>query len=174
MDYAEKSDFPASTPTRASKELIRLPLLDMEIIRLTARYIVANGTSFLELLLSREAGNPQFDFVKPNNPKNEILIKITKHYQVLTESGFSNTISKADIFNKVKLATKRPHNNYSDAGNVALLQKTRLDEQIDWNQFDIVDFVEFRGNWGGEPKCSLRKTEIEATPTSKVLASYWN
>ena len=44
-----------------------LNALDVDIIKLTAQYTVANGKDFLLGLAKREQRNPQFDFLKPTH-----------------------------------------------------------------------------------------------------------
>ena len=41
--------------------------LDLEVIMLTAQYVAANGRSFLTGIASREARNPQFEFLRPTH-----------------------------------------------------------------------------------------------------------
>ncbi|KMS94311.1 hypothetical protein BVRB_022680, partial [Beta vulgaris subsp. vulgaris] len=42
--------------------------LDRDIIRLTARYVASQGKAFLNGLITREARNPSFDFMRSSHP----------------------------------------------------------------------------------------------------------
>ncbi len=55
-----KSNFTVVRPLGAAP-------LDLDVIQLTAQFVARNGRSFLTGIASREAKNPQFDFLKPTH-----------------------------------------------------------------------------------------------------------
>lgn len=44
-----------------------LSALDLEVVKLAAQFVARNGKDFLSSLVSREHGNPQFNFLKPTH-----------------------------------------------------------------------------------------------------------
>lgn len=73
-----------------------IPIIDYELIKLTALFVARNGRSFMNSLAKKEVRNFQFDFLKSNhalfghftrlvemyakilNPKKEILIELER------------------------------------------------------------------------------------------------
>jgi splicing factor 3A subunit 1 len=60
--------------------LIRSFYLLSDIVRLTAQFVARNGRQFLTSLMSKEARNPQFDFLKPAHGLFNYFTKLVEQY----------------------------------------------------------------------------------------------
>lgn len=114
------------------------PLLDLSIIRLAARYISVNNTSFMLSLYNREGINPQFEFLKPVHPYNYILKYYIETYGYIKsysccEHQFSDRFALLDsILPNIKTRKKSFKTDESD-------KSTGADsEWSDWNEFSII------------------------------------
>lgn len=58
-DRPPKTEFLADPPSIMAQ--------DLDILKLTAQFVARNGRSFLSNLMKREAGNYQFDFLRPQH-----------------------------------------------------------------------------------------------------------
>jgi splicing factor 3A subunit 1 len=67
----------------------RMPTInaqDLEIVKLTALYVAKNGRNWMTQLSQREAGNYQFDFLRPQHSLNQFFNRLVDQYQLLISS----------------------------------------------------------------------------------------
>lgn len=59
---------------------------DLEVLNQTAQFVTIHGRGFLMGLSQREAGNPQFDFLRPTHSYNQYFTAIVDQYTALLTS----------------------------------------------------------------------------------------
>lgn len=81
-----------------------LPIIDAEIIKLTAQFVTRNGQKYLAALSERQSNNPQFDFLKPTH-------KLFGYFTSLLDQYSKSFVPKSDYINKLKKYSKstQPH-----------------------------------------------------------------
>jgi hypothetical protein len=62
---------------------------DLDILKLTAQFVARNGRSFLTSLMRREAGNYQFDFLRPQHSLFHYFTTMVDQYVVPTDAWAS-------------------------------------------------------------------------------------
>lgn len=73
-------------------------------MKLTAQFVARNGRQFLTSLMSKEARNPQFDFLKPAHGLFNYFTKLVEQYtKILIPSKESLNKITQDIDNQFKV-----------------------------------------------------------------------
>ncbi|TKA65322.1 hypothetical protein B0A55_11499 [Friedmanniomyces simplex] len=133
---------------------------DLEIVKLTALFAAKNGRSWMTALSQREAGNFQFDFLRPQHSLYQFFSRLVDQYTDLLQGDSVDggrpqkkriTELEANVSNRFRLlerAKKRAEwVKWQEAQKV---EKEEQDEkekvayaQIDWHDFVVVETVVF-------------------------------
>ena len=128
--------------------------VDVDVIKLTARYTAINGREFLSGLAQREQRNPQFDFLKPTHmlfsyfttfvdayakiiaPSDDLLKKVRRDTDrmCVLEQGVQRW-----EWNRQEEERKKKEQSDAEADRSA-------NQAIDWYDFQIVETIEFGEN----------------------------
>jgi splicing factor 3A subunit 1 len=76
---------PEPAKFRFSARMPNISAQDLEILKLTALYTARNGENWLKELRNREAGNVQFDFLRPTHSFFQFFRAIIDQYKILLE-----------------------------------------------------------------------------------------
>jgi len=60
---------------------------DLDVVKLTALFVAKNGRQFMTTLSQKEAGNYQFDFLRPNHSLHNFFQHLIDQYSLLLRSG---------------------------------------------------------------------------------------
>eukprot|EP01102_Stenamoeba_stenopodia_P010546 TRINITY_DN3192_c0_g1_i1.p1 TRINITY_DN3192_c0_g1~~TRINITY_DN3192_c0_g1_i1.p1 ORF type:complete len:637 (+),score=182.12 TRINITY_DN3192_c0_g1_i1:129-2039(+) len=142
----------AKEPPRPSfiLDLPPIPALDLDIMKLTAQFITRNGKAFHAGLITREAKNPQFDFLHPHSPLNGFFNLLVEAYTkcMLPQKGIIENL-EADQdrdkimqriysyteWERIELRNKKSHEE--------LLAEEKSRALIDWHDFVVVETIDF-------------------------------
>lgn len=150
---------------------LSIPSLDLDVIKLTAQYVAMNGRSFLNGLLTRENRNPQFDFLKGHhylfgyftslveayskvvNPTPETLEKLKKDSEDRTDI-LERSFQRLDW--EAHLEKERQMNED------ALAREKETAAAIDWNDFKVVETIDFNEDEDEDLPPPLSESELRA------------
>ncbi|KHJ75214.1 surp module, partial [Oesophagostomum dentatum] len=82
-DAVKKAEFVPTKPPPAFEfcaDPATINAYDLDLIRLTALFVARNGRQFLTQLMTREARNFQFDFLKPQHSNFTYFTKLVEQY----------------------------------------------------------------------------------------------
>lgn len=135
---------------------------DLEIVRLTALFVAANGRQFMTILSQRETGNFQFDFLRPNHSLHNFFQRLIDQYTVLIRAGGISGEGGKLQQERVRELEKNVKEKYHVLGRAKQRaewhkfqdqQKQQKEEeaekerisyaQIDWHDFVVVETVLF-------------------------------
>ncbi|CAK1359174.1 Pre-mRNA-splicing factor [Cercospora beticola] len=133
---------------------------DLDIVKLTALYAAKNGKSWVTHLSQREAGNYQFDFLRPQHSLNMYFSRLVDQYKDLIEGETvdSGAPEKKRIeelqanvdnrFNLLERAKKRAeYVKYQEKQREEKEEKAEKDRiafaQIDWHDFSVIATITF-------------------------------
>ncbi|KAH8158966.1 hypothetical protein CIB48_g9285 [Xylaria polymorpha] len=159
----EKPKGPPEPPSfQFSARMPNISAQDLEVVRLTALFVAKNGRQFMTALSQREAGNYQFDFLRPNHSLHNFFQHLIDQYSMLLRAGGidgeggrvqqervaeiqRNVDDKFHILNRAK--QRAEWFKYQETEK----QKKEEDEekervsyaQIDWHDFVVVETVVF-------------------------------
>lgn len=157
----EKPQGPAEPPEfHFSARMPNINAKDLEIVRLTALFIAKNGRSFMTTLSQREAGNFQFDFLRPQHTLYQFFSRLIDQYtELLTGSTINGgKPEKARVAQLKHNAEDRTHileraKQRAEWVKYQEQQKQQEEEaveaekvayaQIDWHDFVVVESVLF-------------------------------
>ena len=128
--------------------------VDVDIIKLTAQYTVANGKEFLLGLAVREQRNPQFDFLKPTHMLFSYFTTLVDAYaKVLQPSSeqLERMKAKKDRMKALEMAVQRWEWNRSEEERkkketVHVDEERSAFQSIDWFDFTVVETIDFAEN----------------------------
>jgi splicing factor 3A subunit 1 len=143
----EKFRFSARMPNISAK--------DLEILKLTALYTAKNGENWLKELRNREAGNVQFDFLRPTHSFFQFFRAIIDQYKILLEE--ESTVEarieelQLNIQNRFRIldrAKQRAEYTKYISQQKEKEEKKKEDEMreyqsIDWYDFAVIATVVF-------------------------------
>jgi len=126
--------------------------LDLDVIQLTAQFVARNGRSFLTGIASREAKNPQFDFLKPTH-------YLFSYFTSLVDA-YSKCLAPADDLRKRLLkdsqdplrvlgrvqqyaAFVREREREKQSKESAEEEERRANLLVDWHDFVVVETIGF-------------------------------
>lgn len=128
--------------------------VDIEVIKLTARYTAINGRDFLSGLAMREQRNPQFDFLKPTHMLFSYFTSFVDAYAKIiapTDEIMNRLRKNVDKMNVLqegvqrwewnRLEEERKNREQSDAD-----AERSANQAIDWYDFVVVETIEFGEN----------------------------
>lgn len=141
----------------------RMPTIsaqDLEIVKLTALFAAKNGKSWTTGLSQKEAGNYQFDFLRPSHSLHMYFQAMTEQYQALLEGETvdngkpqqermneleENVNNRSHVLDSAK--KRAEYTKYLEKQKVDKEEKAEADRiafaQIDWHDFIIVGTVVF-------------------------------
>ncbi|CAF1083321.1 unnamed protein product [Rotaria sordida] len=126
---------------------------DLDIVKLTAQFVARNGRQFLTSLMSKEARNPQFDFLKPAHGLFNYFTKLVEQYtKILIPSKELLIKISNDIENQQKVMDEVnyrvewvKHQLRERAKEEEAVEKERAAySQIDWHDFVVVETVDYQ------------------------------
>ena len=133
---------------------------DLDVVKLTALFVAKNGRGWMTQLSQREAGNFQFDFLRPQHTLYQFFSRLVDQYQDLltgdsTDGGRPQKKRITSLEQNVKerfqvldRAKKRAewvkHQEAQKAAKEEQQEKERVEyAQIDWHDFVVVETVVF-------------------------------
>ncbi|KAI1092832.1 Pre-mRNA splicing factor PRP21 like protein-domain-containing protein [Rostrohypoxylon terebratum] len=135
---------------------------DLEVVKLTALFVAKNGRQFMTALSQREAGNYQFDFLRPNHSLHNFFQHLIDQYSMLLRAGGTdgeggkvqqeriaelrrNVDDKFHILTRAKQRAEwLKHQEDEKQKKEEDEEKERLSyAQIDWHDFVVVETVVF-------------------------------
>jgi splicing factor 3A subunit 1 len=124
-----------------------------DIVKLTAQFVSRNGRQFLTSLMSKEARNSQFDFLKPAHGLFNYFTKLVEQYtKILIPSkellnGLLNDMdNQQKIMDEVNYRVEWvKHQLRERAKEEEAVEKERAAySQIDWHDFVVVETVDYQ------------------------------
>ncbi|KAI1475747.1 hypothetical protein K445DRAFT_65538 [Daldinia sp. EC12] len=135
---------------------------DLEVVKLTALFVAKNGRQFMTALSQREAGNYQFDFLRPNHSLHNFFQHLIDQYSMLLRAGGidgeggkvqqeriaelqHNIDDKYHILTRARQRAEwLKHQEDEKQKKEEEEEKERLSyAQIDWHDFVVVETVVF-------------------------------
>ncbi|CAB16579.1 U2 snRNP-associated protein Sap114 [Schizosaccharomyces pombe] len=148
-----EATIPAPSPYLFSEPLPSISSLDLDVLRLTARYAAVRGSSFLVSLSQKEWNNTQFDFLKPNNALYPYFMRIVQQYTSLIREPISspeqelreNVRDPYSLLSKIQPRVRwQSHMESQKKKQKEEAEKEKLEyAQIDWNDFVVVEVIQF-------------------------------
>ncbi|UJR14059.1 hypothetical protein I4U23_001056 [Adineta vaga] len=127
--------------------------IELDIVRLTAQFVARNGRQFLTSLMSKEARNPQFDFLKPAHGLFNYFTKLVEQYTkiLIPPRDYAAKLTN-DIENQQKIMDEVnyrvewvKHQLREKAKEEEAVEKERAAySQIDWHDFVVVETVDYQ------------------------------
>lgn len=133
---------------------------DLEIVRLTALFVAKNGRSWMTALSQREAGNFQFDFLRPQHSLYQFFSRLVDQYTDLLTGGSVDDGRpqkkrigelEANVDNRFRVLEKARKRaewvKWQEAQKVAKEEQEEKEKiayaQIDWHDFVVVETIVF-------------------------------
>ncbi|RYP57218.1 hypothetical protein DL770_010714 [Monosporascus sp. CRB-9-2] len=135
---------------------------DLEVVKLTALFVAKNGRQFMTALSQREAGNYQFDFLRPNHSLHNFFQHLIDQYSMLLRAGGidgeggrvqqermaelqRNIDDKYHVLTRAKQRAEwLKHQEDEKQKKEEEEEKERISyAQIDWHDFVVVETVVF-------------------------------
>lgn len=160
---------------------------DLDLIKLTACFVARNGRQFLTQLMTREARNYQFDFLKPQHSNFNYFTKLVEQYTkiLLPPKNLVENLQK-ELKNPLKVVLndmvkyrvewERYQRRIKEKEEAEVERERVAYAQIDWHDFVVVQTVDFQQHEMGNlpPPCTpkdvgarlLAQQRIEATKAS--------
>ncbi|KFX96477.1 hypothetical protein O988_05284 [Pseudogymnoascus sp. VKM F-3808] len=160
---AEKPKGPPEPPEFTfSAKMPNISAQDLEVVKLTALFVAKNGRQFMTTLSQREAGNYQFDFLRPNHSLHNFFQRLVDQYTALLRAGGMDgdggklqqeriqelDRNVKDKFNVLGRAKQRAEwFKFQDEQKVKKEEEAEKEKlsyaQIDWHDFVVVETVVF-------------------------------
>ena len=135
---------------------------DLEVVRLTALFVAKNGRQFMTTLSRKEAGNFQFDFLRPNHSLHNFFQRLIDQYTALLRAGGMDGEGGKLQQERIKDLQANVDNKFHVLGRAKQRaewfkfqdqEKQKKEEeaekermtyaQIDWHDFVVVETVMF-------------------------------
>ncbi|KAI4868088.1 Pre-mRNA splicing factor PRP21 like protein-domain-containing protein [Hypoxylon rubiginosum] len=159
----EKPAGPPKPPDfQFSARMPNISAQDLEVVKLTALFVAKNGRQFMTALSQREAGNYQFDFLRPNHSLHNFFQHLIDQYSMLLRAGGidgdggkvqqeriaelqQNIDDKFHILSRAKQRAEWwKHQEDEKQKKEEDEEKERMTyAQIDWHDFVVVETVVF-------------------------------
>ncbi|KAI0109397.1 Pre-mRNA splicing factor PRP21 like protein-domain-containing protein [Hypoxylon sp. NC0597] len=159
----EKPAGPPKPPDfQFSARMPNISAQDLEVVKLTALFVAKNGRQFMTALSQREAGNYQFDFLRPNHSLHNFFQHLIDQYSSLLRAGGidgeggrvqqervaelqRNIDDKFHILGRARQRAEwLKHQEDEKQKKEEEEEKERLSyAQIDWHDFVVVETVVF-------------------------------
>ncbi|KAI3327172.1 Pre-mRNA splicing factor PRP21 like protein-domain-containing protein [Xylariaceae sp. AK1471] len=153
---------PEPSKFQFSARMPNISAQDLEVVRLTALFVAKNGRQFMTALSQREAGNYQFDFLRPNHSLHNFFQHLIDQYSMLLRAGGidgeggrvqqervaelqRNVDDKFHILNRARQRAEwLTYQETEKQKKEEEEEKERLTySQIDWHDFVVVETVVF-------------------------------
>ncbi|XDG07982.1 hypothetical protein ABKA04_007597 [Annulohypoxylon sp. FPYF3050] len=153
---------PKPSDFQFSARMPNISAQDLEVVKLTALFVAKNGRQFMTALSQREAGNYQFDFLRPNHSLHNFFQHLIDQYSMLLRAGGidgeggkvqqeriaelrRNVDDKFHILTRAKQRAEwLKHQEDEKQKKEEDEEKERLSyAQIDWHDFVVVETVVF-------------------------------
>ncbi|CAI5442442.1 unnamed protein product [Caenorhabditis angaria] len=155
-EHVKKTEFIPKNPPPAFEfcaDPSTINAYDLDLIRATALFVARNGRQFLTQLMTREARNYQFDFLKPAHSSFTYFTKLVEQYTKVIVPA-SNIIDqlKEEATNRKKLmedvkyrvAWEKHQKSLKDKEEAEAQRESKEYAQIDWHDFVVVQTVDFQ------------------------------
>ena len=133
---------------------------DLDVVKLTALFVAKNGRSFMTTLSQKQAGNYQFDFLRPQHSLHQYFSRLVDQYTDLIQAPTVDggrrqrgRLSELDLniknrFHVLGRARQRAewvkYQEQQKQKKEEAEEKERLEyAQIDWHDFVVVETVTF-------------------------------
>lgn len=136
-----------------------LTYMDCDIIKLTSRYTATYGRSFLLELVNREHSNMEFDFIKPQHGQFKYMTNLIMQYALIQnqpldilEQMEKDSSSQKHVLDKIRMRAEwvRMLELEERKREEAIEQEKLLYSQIDWQDFVIVETIDYQPGEKGE------------------------
>ncbi|KXJ89406.1 Pre-mRNA splicing factor PRP21 like protein-domain-containing protein [Microdochium bolleyi] len=135
----EKPKGPPKPPDfQFSARMPNISAQDLDVVKLTALFVAKNGRQFMTTLSQKEAGNYQFDFLRPNHSLHNFFQHLIDQYSLLLRSGGVD----------------------GEGGKVQQEQVAELQENVD-DRFHILGRARQRAEWLKHQEGEKQKKEEE-------------
>ncbi|KAF2192487.1 splicing factor 3a [Zopfia rhizophila CBS 207.26] len=140
---------------RFSARMPNISAKDLEILKLTALYTAKNGQNWMRELSRREAGNFQFDFLRPQHSFHQFFKALIDQYKILLEEEKTVEARIAELqhniqdrFHVLDRAKQRAEYVKHQEQQKQKEEKKAEDEKkeyasVDWHDFVIIATVTF-------------------------------
>ncbi|CAI2347311.1 unnamed protein product [Caenorhabditis sp. 36 PRJEB53466] len=155
-EHVRKAEFIPTQPPPSfefSADPSTINAYDLDLVRLVALFVARNGRQFLTQLMTREARNYQFDFLKPAHCSFSYFSKLVDQYQkVIVPTSNIVTQLNVDVKNRKKLlddltyrvSWEKHQKNLKDKEEAEAEKERLAYAQIDWHDFVVVQTVDFQ------------------------------
>ncbi|KAF2400470.1 Surp module [Trichodelitschia bisporula] len=143
-----------------SARMPNISALDLDVVKLTALFVAKNGRSWMTQLSQREAGNYQFDFLRPQHSLYQFFTRLIDQYTELLNGGTveGGKLERARIAELERNVCDRFHllgraKQRAEWVKYQEMQKAKKEEeveaekmayaQIDWHDFSVVGTIVF-------------------------------
>ncbi|KAJ5110823.1 Pre-mRNA splicing factor PRP21 like protein-domain-containing protein [Penicillium argentinense] len=137
--------------------------LDLDVIKLTALHTAMKGNAWMTQLAQREAGNSQFDFLRPQHSYYRYFTELVQQYIIITRpEGIDENTTEEKRIAELKANIENPHRILDRARQRAEYMKWQQEQkqqkddqeaqerieyaQIDWQDAVVVETVLFDEN----------------------------
>ncbi|KZZ86669.1 pre-mRNA splicing factor [Ascosphaera apis ARSEF 7405] len=133
--------------------------LDLDVVNLTALFVAKRGKSFITTLSQKEAGNFQFDFLRPQHSLYQFFTRLVDQYTELLRTDPEGKVAERRRIKELEKNVNNKHHILDRARKRAEWskfqeqQKQKKEEveeqekiayaQIDWHDFVVVETVVF-------------------------------
>ena len=181
-DFKQKPKGPE--PPRDFLFSARMPTInavDLEVVKITALFVAKNGRSWMTQLSQREAGNFQFDFLRPQHSLNQYFLRLIDQYQLLLNASTvegrkaeeariaelqKNVIDKYHVLDRAKKRAQWVKHQESQRAKKEEEEEAEKREYalIDWDEFGIVDELYFTpGEEAAEFPAPMTLNDLQST-----------
>ncbi|KAK6059357.1 surp module [Cooperia oncophora] len=155
-DAVKKADFVPTKPPPAFEfcaDPATINAYDLDLIKMTALFVARNGRQFLTQLMTREARNFQFDFLKPQHSNFAYFTKLVEQYtKVIIPPNTILEDLRAEKENTKKLmedvnyrvSWEKHQKNLRDKEEKEAEKERVAYASIDWHDFVVVQTVDFQ------------------------------
>lgn len=133
----------------------KISKVDLQVIKLIAQFGVINGSTvlnnFKNTVLNHPRLSPQFQFLRDNHSMNKMYKKYFNVYELIWNKrkkgsdALNDNESMTDLLNRCFNSAEYYEKESNDLSKIQQikLMKRRLYESIDWQDFEIVETIDF-------------------------------
>ncbi|XGW11161.1 hypothetical protein V3C99_012566 [Haemonchus contortus] len=155
-DAVKKADFVPTKPPPPFEfcaDPATINAYDLDLIKMTALFVARNGRQFLTQLMTREARNFQFDFLKPQHSNFAYFTKLVEQYtkviippNTILEDLRSEKENTKKLMEDVnyRVSWEKHQKNLRDKEEKEAEKERVAYASIDWHDFVVVQTVDFQ------------------------------
>ncbi|KAL9049361.1 MAG: hypothetical protein Q9162_007257 [Coniocarpon cinnabarinum] len=159
---AKKPELEKPPEYQFSAKMPNISAQDLDVVKLTALFVARNGRQLITQISQKEAGNYQFEFLRPQHTLNGFFQRLIEQYELLIkpEAEFARKTEqrKAElektIQDKYHILERTKHRaKYIQTMESRRAAKVEKEEQeriayaeIDWHDFAVVETIVFTGD----------------------------